>query len=89
MGAYLHHDRRCAAIVRMSCVTDFAARTDEAKALADVVAIACAVGTDLDEVLSSITPGGFTVAERVAKACKELGEEIKIESALMDIAYHE
>ena len=87
IGAYLHHDRQRAAIVRLSCVTDFAARTTEAKTFADQVAMtACAVGSNLGDILNVPTPGGFTVSERLTHITRALGEEVRIESAFVETA---
>ena len=78
VGTYRHHDRSGATIVRLSVATDFAARTDEAQAAADRIAMAAhgsgAVATS--HVLAATHPDGGTVASAIGALARHLGEPV-------------
>ena len=78
--AYVHHDRQGGALVEITTASDFAARTPTILELGPLVA-AMAYGYGVErpvDLLGVITPGGATVAERLARACKALGEPVGI-----------
>lgn len=93
LGTYTHAPDRfapasAAAVVTLSTMTDFAARTPEARTLADRLAmLACGFGaaTPADllqvEAPTIFARAGRTVADDVAEVSRRLGEGVRVEAA--------
>ena len=89
IGVYNHHDRSRGAIVRLSTVTDFAARTEEAQSFADRAArFACGFHCEtVADLLGIPTPGNLpTFADELAALSKALGERVVVESVQVVVA---
>jgi elongation factor Ts len=55
--AYLHHNKRLGALVELNCETDFVARTDDFKSLAQTLALQVAGGAPLYISRDDMPPG--------------------------------
>lgn len=82
IGTYVHHDGTSGSIVHLACETDFVARTNEFKKLANDLAMQ---GTamnpvTLDELLKQefIRDSEKTVGEVVAEVSAKTGENIQV-----------
>jgi len=82
VDAYVHNDR-VGVLIRVSCETDFVARSDPFRDLVHNLAmqIAAMNPEDVDELMAQayIKDGGQVIEELVKEAISKLGENIKIE----------
>ena len=80
--AYIHPGGKVGALVKLTCETDFVARTEEFKTLARelTMQVASMHPKDVDELLSQdyIRDTGKTVADLVKETIAKVGENIKI-----------
>jgi elongation factor Ts len=80
--AYTHTDGKVAALVKLTCETDFVARTQEFKTLAHELAmqVASMDPKDVDELLRQdyIRDTSKTVGDLVKEAIAKLGENIQV-----------
>jgi len=80
---YIHANGKIGALVKLSCETDFVARTDEFKTLAHEIAmqVAATSPSSLDDLLeqSYIRDPAKAVGDLVTEAIARLGENIKVE----------
>lgn len=95
LGTYTHAPDRfapasAAAVVTLSTMTDFAARTPEARTLADRLAmLACGFGAATPAALLQVEAptifarAGRTVADDVAEVSRRLGEGVRIEAVTL------
>lgn len=83
IGIYRHHDLRKAALVCLECETDFVARTEEFRSLADNLALQV-VGMECSETSSLLSQpflareGNQTVEEAMKELSSKCGEKIHI-----------
>lgn len=75
IAAYVHHNGKLAALLELACETDFVARTDEFKALADDLALQVAAMNP--EYVSPETIPAEEVEKRKAEFMKEMEGENK------------
>jgi elongation factor Ts len=82
VDAYIHNDR-VGVLIRISCETDFVARSEPFRELVHNVAMQVAAMNpgDVDELMAQayIKDGSETVEEFVKEVIAKLGENIKIE----------
>ena len=82
--AYVHADGKSGAMVKLLCETDFVARNDEFKALANDIAmhIVAMSPTDVEDLYSQafVKNPEVTVEELVKDKIATIGENIKVES---------
>lgn len=74
-------DERTVAMVEMNCETDFVARNDEFRALAEAAAAAAAaapVAPTADSLLTLSTDDGRTLSDRMSDAVHRIGENIRL-----------
>lgn len=80
---YIHTNSRVGAMVKLTCETDFVARTKEFKALAKELAmqVASMNPKDVDELLAQdyIRDSSKKIADLVKEAVAKLGENIKVD----------
>jgi len=80
--AYVHTDGKVGAIVKLSCETDFVARTKEFRVLAHEIALQAASmdPKDIDQLLSQeyIRDKSKKIGDLVKEAIAKLGENIKV-----------
>ena len=95
VSSYVTDDHKVGAIVEVNCETDFAAKTDDFKALVNSVAklVVEKNPADVDELMA-LDCGDGTVAEMVNRAVAKIGEKITIrrfarmEGQLVDTYIH-
>jgi len=75
IASYVHHNGKLAALLELSCETDFVARTDEFKALADDLALQVAAMNP--EFVSPETIPAEEVEKMKAELMKEMAEDNK------------
>jgi len=80
---YIHTNSRVGAMVKLTCETDFVARTKEFKTLAKELAmqVASMNPKDIDELLAQdyIRDSSKKIADLVKEAIAKLGENIKVD----------
>ncbi|OGD63539.1 translation elongation factor Ts [Candidatus Beckwithbacteria bacterium RBG_13_42_9] len=81
--SYIHHGGRVGAIVKLTCETDFVARTDEFKTLARELAmqVASMDPQTVDELLAQdyIRDTSKKVEDLIKETIAKVGENIKVE----------
>ncbi len=81
---YVHSGGKIGSLVKLSCETDFVARTDEFKTLAHEVAmqVAATAPQSLDDLLEQpyIRDPSKTIKDLLVEVVAKLGENIKVDS---------
>lgn len=82
--AYIHHGEKIGSLVKVTCETDFVARTPEFKQLVHDIAMQAAAlkPQSVEELLESefIKEAGKKMSDLVIEAVAKLGENVKVES---------
>lgn len=82
IGVYLHGDRALGALVRVDCETDFVAKNDVFRALAEDLAMQVSAFNPQDppELLAQpfLRDETMTIADRISQTIQQLGERIEV-----------
>jgi elongation factor Ts len=82
--AYVHHDGKSGALVKLLCETDFVAKTDDFKNLAKEIGmqVVSMQPKDVSELLKQeyVRDPAKTIEELVKQVAGKLGENVKLES---------
>lgn len=83
IGAYIHHNGKSGAMVKLLCETDFVARTDDFKNLAKELAmqVVSMEPESVEALLSQeyVRDSKLTIEQLVKQVAGKLGENVKVE----------